>query len=181
MKTTEMMEKFEKKRIRVKQTKRFIKHMEQHHKDFIIPYWSFIGDIRSIINEYHRGENFIEFCYQHYTDVGYSNINRIENPDNIVYAKRKGRELYSKFELNREKRLTNKVVVVLKQSYYNENEYHLITMFPGDVNIKEVGDKNIKSIDEFNRVNKFWSNNALVFELDKIEEDTITSEKPYDL
>ena len=54
-------------------------------------------------------------------------------------------------------------------------------MFPGDVNIKEVGDKNIKSIDEFNRVNKFWSNNALVFELDKIEEDTITSEKPYDL
>lgn len=69
--------------------------------------------------------------------------------------------------------------MVLSKNKYRENEYYLITMFPGEYAIKEVQDPNIKTEEQRNKALKFWEENAFVFNKDLVQEDTITSICPY--
>lgn len=168
-----------KKEIKLIQTRKFKEHMNIHAGDFIQPFDLLVSEIESVMKDRNIKEDFVETVVTFSTNTGYSYINKINNKKDVIYAKRKGRNLYSKFELNREKVLTNKCVVVLSKNKYRENEYYLITMFPGEYAIKEAQDPNIKTEEQRNKSLRFWEENAFVFDRELIQEDTITSICPY--
>lgn len=167
------------KRIKLIQSKKFKEHMESHMDDFIVPFNQLLYKIEETLSNKGIKDNFIETVISFPNNIGYSNINKIEDEDNIIYAKRIGRNLYSKFELNKEKKLTNKCVVVLSKNKYRDNEYYLITIFPGEKAIKEVGDINIKTEEERENVISFWRENAFVFNENLIQDGTVVKECPY--
>lgn len=168
-----------KKEIKLIQTRKFKEHMNIHEGDFIQSLNLLVSEIESVMNDRNIKEDFVETVVTFSTNIGYSYINKINNKEDIIYAKRKGRNLYSKFELNRKNVLTNKCVVVLSKNKYRENEYYLITMFPGEYAIKEVQDTNMKTEEQRNKALKFWQENAFVFNKDLVQEDTLTSICPY--
>lgn len=163
------------------QTNRFRRHMEIHKRDFVVPY-------KRIISFLHKNQildsfdgDFLEVVVQFPFKVGYTSLCKISDKDEIVYAKRKGRDIYSKFTLNGKKRLIDKCVVVAKRSHTVPNEYYLITLFPGEHAVKELGDKNIKTEDERKNVQEFWAEHALVFEAKNVDLQTVLYSCPYDI
>lgn len=168
-----------KKEIKLIQTKKFKEHMNNHIQDFIQPFDKLVNEIEYLLSNREIKDSFIETVITFSDNTGYSYVNKINNKKDIIYVKRKGRDIYSKFELNREKVLTNKCVVVLSKNKYRENEYYLITMFPGEYAIKEVQDPNIKTAKQRKMSLEFWEENAFVFDKALIQDDTITSICPY--
>ena len=88
-------------------------------------------------------------------------------------------EKIERFTLNGELRKTNKCVVVLKRSNINDNEYYLITMFPGEHLVKEPQDRNFETEESRQSAFEFWSNHALIFNPKIIDLDSIEYECPY--
>lgn len=165
--------------VKIIRTNKFKNHMKTHENQFIVAYENIIkyaelsGKFKRLRNE------FIEMIVELPFYVGYTDLCQITDKDTIVYAKRKNRDIYSKFTLNGERKLTNKCAFVLKQDCKNINQYYIITMFPGEYLIKEPQDKNIKSEEEKRKVLEFWKQHALVFDSEKIDEETIICHCPY--
>lgn len=170
----------EKGKIKLIQTNKFKKHMKVHESQFIIPYEKLIKymELKGTFNNIK--DRFVEMVVEFPIDIGYSDLCKISDKDEIVYAKRKNRDIYSKFTLDGKSKLTNKCVVVLKQSYTNQNEYYLITMFPGQYAVKEPQDRNIKTEEEKKKVLEFWNSHALVFKPKDIDLETVTYRCPYE-
>jgi len=160
-------------------TNKFKQHMQVHQDQFSIPYQNLISYMKNNRTFENLDKDFIEMVVEFPFNVGYSDLCKVKDSDNIIYAKRKDRSIYSKFLIGRESTEIDKCVVVLKRSYDKPNEYYLITMFPGEYCIKEPQDKNIKSEDEKNNIMKFWDKHAFVFKLDEIDKNTITKVCPY--
>ena len=155
--------------------------MQVHEKDFIIPYQNIIqyASYKGYFNDIN--ERFIDMVVEFPFNIGYSLLCETTAQDNIVYAKRKNREIYSRFTLDGEKKLTNKCVFILNRSNQKPNEYYLITMFPGEYLVKEPQDKNIKDELERQRMLEFWRNHALVFNPKDVDLETATYSCPYNL
>jgi hypothetical protein len=154
-------------------------HMSVHQNDFKMPYDNLIKYMESKGHFNNLKDGFAEMVVEIPFDVGYTSLVETDSTHNVFYAKRKNRDIYSRFTTNVEKRLTNKCVVILNQSYTNSNEYYLVTMFPGEHLIREVQDKNIKSDEERKRILEFWNGHALILNADDIELDTVTRDCPY--
>lgn len=158
---------------------KFKQHMLVHQNDFKIPYHNLMKymEYKGCFNNLKDG--FVEMVVEFPFDIGYTSLVETDSTHNIFYAKRKNRDTYSRFTTSGEKRLTNRCVVILNQSYTNSNEYYLVTMFPGEHLIREVQDKNIKSDEERKRILEFWSEHALILNADDIDIHTVTRDCPY--
>ena len=163
------------------QSNKFRSHMQVHEKDFIIPYQHIIqyALCKGYFNDIN--ERFIDMVVEFPFNIGYSLLCETTAQDTIVYAKRKNREIHSRFTLDGEKKLTNKCVFILNRSNQEPNEYYLITMFSGEYLVKEPQDKNIKDELERQRMLEFWRNHALVFNPKDVDLETATYSCPYDL
>lgn len=154
-------------------------HMVVHQNDFKIPYHNLMKYMESKGYFNNLKDGFVEMIVEVPFDIGYTSLVETDSTHNVFYAKRKNRDIYSRFTTNGEKRLTNRCVVILNQSYSDPREYYLVTMFPGEHLIREVQDKNIKSDEERKRILEFWSGHALVLNADDIDIHTATRDCPY--
>ena len=154
-------------------------HMIVHQDDFQIPYHNLIKYMQSKGYFNNLKDGFVEMVVEFPFDIGYTSLVETDSTHNVFYAKRKNRDTYSRYTTNVEKRLTNRCVVILNQSYTNSNEYYLVTMFSGDHLIREVQDKNTKSEEERKKVIEFWSGHALILNADDIDINTVTRDCPY--
>jgi hypothetical protein len=160
-------------------SKKFKKHMLVHQNDFNIPYNKLIKYMENKGYFENLQDGFVEMVVELPFNIGYNSMVETDDTHKIVYAKRKGRNIYSRLTLSGEKTLTNKCVVILKQNYTNSSGYYVITMFPGEYLVREVQDRNIKSKEERKRVLDFWNKHALAIDFTEIDCETITSKCPY--
>jgi len=87
-----------------------------------------------------------------------------------VYAKRLGRDNYTKFVTTKEKKQCNTVFAALKQT---ENGYVILTIFIGEKAGREPWDRYATVEDR-----KFWKNHALVYDSSEIIKPTLTNNCP---
>jgi hypothetical protein len=154
-------------------------HMEAHRKDFLI-YWE------DLISEYQKEGKFdnitkpfeIITIKVHHV-IGYCNLVETYEKDEIVYAKRVNREIYTRFVKNVVPEPTNSAVFILKKNANKSGEYYLISMFPGYQNHKEPEDINIGSKEELINSLEFWKNHALVYDESTIDVNSIKNYCPY--
>ncbi|MFL0270099.1 hypothetical protein [Candidatus Clostridium radicumherbarum] len=158
---------------------KFKQHMSVHQNDFRVQYDNLTKYMQSKGYFNNLKDGFVEMVIELPFNIGYKSIVETNDTHEIVYAKRNGRDIFSRITLSGEKMLTNKCVVILNQSYTNPNEYYLVSMFPGEHLIREVQDKNIKSKEERKRVLEFWKGHALIVNPTEIDCSTITKECPY--
>lgn len=155
--------------------------MDVHKLDFIVPY-------KELIKEFEASEEFqkldadFEVVTKEYgKGVAYKTLVDLTEDDNVIYAKRKGRYIYTKFVDGKDvKNEVSRVTFVLKRNNINNKQYFLITMYPGEQSKKEPEDKNIKSLNELMECIGFWRKKALILREEDIEMDTIMKDCPYD-
>lgn len=163
------------------QSYKFKSHMEVHRNDFAVPYTNLIQYAIDKGHFTNLSEDFIGMIIEFPFNVGYSLLCETSPDDAIVYAMRKNRYIYSKFTLDGKKKLINKCIFILNRSYQKNNEYYLVTMFPGEYLVKEPEDRNIKDELERQKMLEFWSNHALVFNPKDVDLETATYLCPYNL
>lgn len=160
-------------------THKFKKHMEVHKDSFIVPYTELIDMCRRDGTFQILAKPFevliVEFSY----NIGFSEMVEVSEEEEVFYAKRIGRNIYTKFVEGKQHKEINKCVICLKQSQVSHNEYFLITMFPGECMVKEPEDITIKDIPTLKTTLKFWQNHALNFQKETVDTSTIVKECPY--
>lgn len=92
--------------------------------------------------------------------VGFSECVVTTDKDEILYAVRKGRNLKSRFVLNREPEATKKVSVILKKV---GPSYVLVTAYLGELAPPEVGSPILVSDEEKEWAAEFWATHALIY------------------
>lgn len=154
-------------------------HMEVHQNEFFF-------DWEEVLKSYEQDGYFDHLSNQSEkliinspVPIGISTLVNTDENSEIVYAKRKERNLYTRFVKNREGSITSSFVVILNRTRHNNNQYLLVTMFPGNGAYKEPEDTNIKTKRELIESLLFWENHALVFDKSTIDYNTITPVCPY--
>lgn len=160
-------------------TNKFKQHMEAHKGEFIIPYTELYKKFEKSEEFKTISGDFIVITKQFNEIVGYNNLVTIDEKDNVIYAKRLNRNIYSKFVKCREAKESSKVVFVVKRNKYDIDNFNLITMFPGHKSEKEPEDMNITDKSELIACLNFWKEKALIWQDDIIDNDTITEKCPY--
>lgn len=160
-------------------TNKFIKHMEVHNNSFIVPYSKLIdickkdGSFQNLTKPFEA--LIVEFPY----NIGFSEMVELTGKEDVFYAKRIGRNIYTKFVENKQSKEVNKCVICLKQNQLSPNEYFLITMFPGEYAVREPEDSAIRDMPTLKATLKFWQNHALKFNSETIDASTIINKCPY--
>lgn len=153
-------------------------HMEAHKGDFLIDYNKLIREFEVTKEAENLNEEFVKIEHDFKKIIGISGVVNVNKDEKIVYAKRIGREIYSKFALNiKEGIKTSKVVFILKK--YKYKEYFLVTMFPGEISEKEPEDSNINTIKELKESLSFWKDRAFVWNEKIVDLKTIQVKCPY--
>lgn len=164
----------------IMQSDKFKLHMEVHKHDFIIPYEDIISYAVSYDYFSNLKEDLVQLIIEFPFNIGYSNLCKTTNTEEIIYAKRKNRDVYTRFTLDGQSKLINKCAVVLKRGKEdNSNVYYLITMFPGEYLVKEPQDSHIKTEEEKLKSIEFWNEHALVFNPKDVDLLTISYNCPY--
>lgn len=154
-------------------------HMEVHEKEFKV-------DWRVLLKSCERNKKvqaiskdfeIIEIDFE--TPIGYCNLVEVKDEDEIIYARRIGRDIHTKFVVNEDPKITSKVTLILKRSYKKSDEYNLVTMYAGPKSHKEPEDINMSDKKELERSLEFWSRSALVYDEKLIEKDSIKHYCPY--
>ena len=102
--------------------------------------------------------------------IGKSNCVTVSWEDEIVYAKREGRNKYSKFVKNRDGEPTNSVSIFLMR----KQEFYIIkSCYYGNLKESDPSNEGIEGYETF------WLNHALVFGSEPIDQKTITSVCPW--
>ena len=117
--------------------------------------------------------NYIHGIFQFPNIVGQSNCVPITWEDEIVYAKRLGRQTYSKFVKNRESIPTNQISIFLKRHL---DIYIIMSCYYGDFHIDAISSDFESIVDE--RLS-FWDDHALIFRTAQIDPATITTRCPW--
>ena len=166
-------DKFIKHQPNIIQSYKFKKHMEVHKDDFIIPYDQVIE--YAVKNGYliNISNKFLGMILELPFSVGYTALCKTDQDHDIVYAKRKNRDVFSRFTLDGKKVKTNKCILILNRNNQREDEYYVITMFPGETLIKEPEDKNIKNKFEREEIIEFWKHHAFVFNPKDVDLETV--------
>ncbi|MBK5241917.1 hypothetical protein [Clostridium sp.] len=160
-------------------TYKFNKHMEVHKNSFIVPYQKLLDELINNGQFDKLQKSFEELVIEFPYNIGISQMVEINENDKVFYAKRMGRNIFTKFVKNREPKIVNKCIVCLKQSYTNINEYFLITMFPGEQIIKEPEDNNIKEKKTLEHTLEFWGEHAIIFDEETVDSLSYAEECPY--
>ncbi len=154
-------------------------HMEVHKKDFVFNWEELIRKCEAdgkFDNLYKSFEIItIEFSFI----VGHCSLIQTKPNDDIVYAKRNGREIYTRFIRNAKAEPTSSIVFILNRSKSSIDEYYLITMFPGEQNFKEPEDINISSKEELLDCLNFWKDYALIYDESIVDVNSIKRYCPY--
>lgn len=90
--------------------------------------------------------------------------------DEIVYATRKGRKWPSRMVKNRMPMPSDELTLVVKLCKHNI--YRLLTAYIGGFSEREIDDHNIKTQEDKRVSIHFWSNHALIYNEDDIQ-DTV--------
>jgi len=155
-------------------------HMEAHKNDFTVEWEELLKKCEDESKFDGLEKSFEIFKIQFQSNVGYCNCIETEQDDEIVFAKRLGRDTYTRFVKKREPKLVNSVIFILnKNKYSTKAEYFLVTMFPGLESYKEPEDLNITSKNEINECLDFWKNNALIYDESILDVNSIKSYCPY--
>lgn len=128
----------------------------------------FMPDIIERIHD--TDEDFVEIEYDYIENIGFSSCVEINENDNIIYAKRTGRNNHTKFVLNRSKELCNSLFAVFKNTEFG---YLILTIYIGKKAGREPWDKFATAAD-----NKFWENHALIFDSNDIVKGSIELKCP---
>ncbi|WP_332558311.1 hypothetical protein [Clostridium sp.] len=153
--------------------------MEAHKKHFVFNWDEFIRkcEANGKFDNLHKPFEIITIEFPFI--VGNCNLIQTKPNDDIVYAKRIGREIYTRFIRNAKAETTNSIIFILNRSKNRIGEYYLITMFPGKQNFKEPEDINISSKEELLDCLKFWRDHALVYDESIIDVNSIKRYCPY--
>lgn len=168
-----------KKTPKIIQSNKFKTHMKIHEREFIIPYSKLIEYVKNSGKFKELQDNFIEMMVEFPYHIGYTSLCETNENHTTVYAKRKGRDIYTRFTLDGEREKTNKCIVILKKSFEKDDEYFLITMFPGEYLVKEPQDRNFQSEQSRKTSVRFWENHALIFEPKTVDLESIKYMCPY--
>lgn len=154
-------------------------HMEAHKRDFKVNWKNLIKwcEYNGEFNHLHKPFEIIKIKFPF--RVGCCNCVETNLNDEIVFAKRRGRDTYTRFVKNKKSEIVNSVIFILKKNREKIGEYYLITAFPGTESFKEPEDLNIKSREELAECLEFWQNHALIYDEEIIDIDTIKSHCPY--
>ena len=130
--------------------------------------WDYVKDLLLTIDP--AGEEFIEYEHDYEKIIGETIRVETSAVDEIVFAKRRGREGLTRFVQNRRPEPTSCFTLVLKKMR-EEDGYLLMTAYIGEKAEPEPWDKNatLKSID-------YWNNNALIWGSVTVMPETVTSE-----
>jgi hypothetical protein len=102
------------------------------------------------------------------------------NPDDeIFYAQRRGRKTFTRFVKNKVAPDCSTLTMVLAQGN-KPNRINVVTAYVGYQAEKEPLDGSIKNRDDFEKSVQFWKTHALVEKSQRIYNNTITAECPWD-
>lgn len=151
-------------------------HMICHDQEFLKGWEKTFQQIEEdgILEQLAPGEERIIVNFD--APIGYSMLLETTEDDEIVYAKRLGRELYTRFVKGKEPTYSYQAACIFRESKEEENAYELITMYPGGRSEKEPEDRKIQDKEEMIRSLKFWKERALIYNPENIESG---SEKDY--
>lgn len=157
---------------------KFKEHMVAHNS-FYNNYEDYLTDEvkEKLLSKCVRDFNIIHIPYSF--NVGKVGIVQVADSDNIFWAKRKGRDIYSRFVKNRQNEESNIITFILKEQYHNKGKFNLISMYPSlGKSEKEIFDPNISSLEELQCSISFWSKYAFVEEYEVgTDEDIIEVNK----
>lgn len=105
-------------------TNKFKGHMVAHKKEFIEPFENLIKEFE-MSKEFQRLEDdFCKITFNFNRAIGFNTVINIEVNEKVIYAKRIGREIYSKFVKREELGIkTSKVVFILNKKVSNSPMY----------------------------------------------------------
>ncbi|MGL4736395.1 MAG: hypothetical protein ACRCW2_02965 [Cellulosilyticaceae bacterium] len=151
-------------------------HMRCHDQEFLKGWEKTFACIEEsgILEQVGEGEERLIVNFD--APIGYSMLLETKEEDEIVYAKRLGRELYTRFVKGKEAVYSYQVACIFRKSKEEEDAYDLVTMYPGGKSEKEPEDRNIQDKQEMIRSLNFWKDRALIYYPDRIEPG---SEKDY--
>lgn len=151
-------------------------HMVCHDKEFLKGWEKTFEEIQERGFFDHLKED-VELVEVHFEEpIGYGMLLHTTEDDEVVYAKRLERELYTRFVKGKEPTLIHQVMCILRKVSDAEDTYNLITMYPGGKSEKEPEDIHILDKEEMIRSLKFWKDRALIYREENIEKG---SEKDY--
>lgn len=96
--------------------------------------------------------------------IGWDHLVETCDEDEIVYEKRAGRTIETRFVKGKGAVETNRLVCILKKSKDRPREYYVVTMYPGAYAYKEPGDLSIEKEEEREACESFWQTHALVWD-----------------
>lgn len=154
--------------------------MESHKGEFLYD-WEDLIELameEGKFNSLNKNFEVINIEFQD-KNIGYYSLVKTAQGDEIVYAKRLNRNIYTRFVKNKRPKLTNSMTIILNRNRKKPNEYYLITMFPGDESFKEPEDLNIKTKEELVECLEFWRKHALIYDKSIIQGNSVIDYCPY--
>jgi hypothetical protein len=106
--------------------------------------------------------------------IGTTDLVATTNEDEIVYALRVGRSIYSRFVKNKKPTPSKQFVIDVRQNRVSKNDYFLYTTYVGGLTPSFPGGN---FTPEKSRV--FWSNHALVYGTQELVPGTETTKCPW--
>lgn len=113
---------------------------------------------------------FQEITVRFNRNIGYTNVVELKKSDKIFYAKRIGREGYSRFVSKAQPKKSPFFTIILLKSKTDANEYILITAYIGERAGPEPYDKNCLEKDK-----QYWMKLAFVPKLVDYDKRTVTT------
>ncbi|OAA87794.1 hypothetical protein [Clostridium ljungdahlii] len=155
------------------------KHMKVHETDFVVNWKELLKkcEIEGKFDSLNKSFEIVKIEFEY--NIGYCKCIQTKPEDEIVFAKRTGREIYSRLVKNRRAELVKSIVFILNKNRNNDEEYFLITAFPASQSFKEPEDLNIKSKNELKECLQFWKGHALIYDENIIDIDSIKDYCPY--
>lgn len=160
----------------IRLTDQLRQHMLCHDKEFFTGWEATFKRIQEMgaFRNLQLEKEYVHVAFEE--PIGYGTLLETTPDDEVVYAKRLGRELYTRFVKHKEPIPIGDVMCILKRAGDRVDTYDLITMYPGGDSEKEPEDRNIATKEEMIRSLKFWQARALIYNPDNIETE---SEKLY--
>lgn len=124
------------------------------------------------------GETFLKRAIDLGRVVGKTILVATTDQDVIVFARRVGRQGYSRFVKNRPPEDTRFLTVILKKDEHEEY-WILISAYFGGQSEREPWDRAIRSPGERDQVKNFWSTHALVWGVEEVIPGTETTQNPW--
>ncbi len=154
-------------------------HMKVHQNDFFFEWKELLRRYEQEGHFDHLSNQTEKIIVNSTEPIGTTSLVITDENSDIVYAKRRERNIHTRFVKNRKGNITSSFVVILNRTRDNNNKYFLVTMFPGNGAYKEPEDPNITTKKELTESLLFWKNHALVFDESTIDHKTLTPLCPY--